>query len=544
MPKDIARSDSPIGIAILVLVIAFGGVQLFFWTDRSIWIDEVSQLLNFPLDNLAQAFGPLPQAQQAGPPVFNLFLHSISHLSIQTARWIVILTTLGIITIAMAFAFDRRPIPIAAGLFVLLSQPSFLINGSMLKFYAFDAAGFAIFTAWIYCKNRDAPFGLRDMAVLFVGLFLGLSTIVAGCLVVALFLLPRLKRGHLEWKEVALAALFCGVAVAYYLQIGYATKIQLTGFPDAYGALGFDALKRFGEATMLLLQTRGVLIVLVLLGSSGAALIILGDTRRSKLVSLLLFTATIVLAFLVLAAIGKYPAVSSRHLFWILGVVGVLAGAVVDTLLVPRDDRHRRLALGCLIVLGIAFAASGLRVAMKWPPQLVEGSSDQVVETLANLPPSDVLYYFGTFRLIPLMIERGAPIAQHRFAPSLSTQSGAIDPSYFDSEWNEIDGNLFSEKVENILQNDPIGWAKMYILLRQRSDFRPLARFVLDSGPSDGRTFYIASIHASWPGLPGRATAGLRQVLDERSCSYKPVAVFDTLLSPGYVLEVNCPPSD
>ena len=168
---------------------------------------------------------------------------------------------------------------------------------------------------------------------------------------------------------------------------------------------------------------------------------------------------------------------------------------------------------------------------MKWPPQLVEGSSDQVVETLANLPPSDVLYYFGTFRLIPLMIERGAPIAQHRYAPSLSTQSGAIDPSYFDSEWNEIDGDLFSEKVENILQNDPIGWAKMYILLRQRSDFRPLARFVLDSGPSDGRTFYIASIHASWPGLPGRATAGLRQVLDERSCSYKPVAVFDTLLS-------------
>lgn len=541
MPNDTGRSASPIGWVILALVLLFGAVQLYYWTDRSIWIDEISQLLNFPLDSLAQAFGPLPVAQQAGPPLFNLLLHAISGLSFGAMRIVMILLTLGVVLAALLGAFERRPLPIAAGLFVLLSHQPFLINASMLKFYAFDIAGFAIFAAWIYTKDRNAAFGWRDVVILLAGLLMGVSTIVGACIVVAVFLALRLSHRQLGAGEIALGGLIVVVALGYYLQINHATKIQITAFPDAYGRHGLAAISKFGEAAFQLFQMRGAAILLVVLAVAVGALIFLSGARRSQLAGLTLFAAVVLSVFLGLAAVGKYPAVSSRHLVWMLGVFPVFAGAVVDCLTPPRDHARRWFAIGGLILLACAFVGTGLRVVMKWPPQVVEGASEQIVDTLADLPPSQVLQYFGSFRLIQLMIERGAPITQHTYVPALSASSGAIDPSYFGAEWQDMDDDLFSEKIEEMLRKDPIGWAKMYVILRMRGDFRPLARFVLNSAPTDGSTFYITSIHATWPAQPGRAAFGLQQVLDERSCKYAPLAIFDTLLSPGYILEVSCP---
>lgn len=543
MPSKTARAATPLSLLILALVLLFGAVQLYFWTDRSIWIDEISQLLNFPLDNLAQAFGPLPVAQQAGPPLFNLLFHSISGLTITAMRLAMVLLTLGAVLAALLGAFGRRPLPIAAGLLVLLSHQPFLLNATMLKFYAFDIAGFAIFAAWIYAKDRNDSFGLRDVAILLAGMLIGVSTIVGACVAMAVFLALRLARQRLATSEIALGGLLVLIALGYYLQISHATEIQITAFPDAYGKHGVAAVLRFFEAAFELFQKKGAAILLVLLIVAVAALIFLEGAERSQLAGLVLFCVTILIVFLGLAAVGKYPAVSSRHLVWMLGIFSVLAGAVIDCLLLSaiRTQPRRPLAIGGLILLACVFVGSGLRVAIKWPPQIVEGASEQMVATLADLPPSQVLNYFGSFRLISLMVERGAPITQHSYAPALSTRSGAIDPSYFGAEWKNMDDDVFSEKIEEMLQNDPLGWAKMYVILRIRGDFRPLARFVLDAAPTDGSSFYISSLHASWPGESGRATFGLRQVLDERSCEYSPLATFDTLLSPGYILQVKCP---
>jgi hypothetical protein len=541
MLTDTDRSAAPFSLIVLALVIFFGAVQLFFWTDRSIWIDEISQLLNFPLDSLTQAFGPLPVAQQAGPPLFNLLLHNISGLTINTMRIIMVGITLGVILAALIGAFGRRPLPIAAGLFVLLSHQSFLINASMLKFYAFDIAGFSIFAAWIYAKNRDDAFNLRDVAIVLTGMVLGVSTIVGACVVVAVFLTPRLAHRQIGVSEIAFGALVAVIALGYYIQISNAVEIQITGFPDTYGRLGVEAVLKFFEAASELFQRKGLATLLVLFTVTLAAIILLSPAERSGLGGLALFTAVISFVFLGLAAIGKYPAVSSRHLVWMLGIYPVLVGAVIQCLLLSKTNARRPFAIGGLILLTFVFAGTGLRVVMKWPPQIVEGASDKLVSTLADLPPSDVLNYFGSIRLIPLMIERGAPIQQHTYAPTLSTNSGAIDSAYLGTDWNNLDEDLFSQRIEAMLRDDPLGWAKMYVISRVRGDFRPLARFVLDAAPTDDRTFYISSIHASWPGLPGRATSGLRAVLDERFCEYLTLAIFDTLLSPGYVLQVKCP---
>lgn len=543
-----ARPQSLIGPIVLAVVILFGGMQLYYWTDRGIWIDEISQLLNFPLDHLGQAFGPLPEAQQAGPPVFNMLLHTMSELSVKTMRIIMVTITLGIILAALIGAFGRGLIAIAVGLFVLLSHQSFLINASMLKFYAFDMAGFAIFAAWIYAKNPDVPFNLRDVAVLLFGMLIGVSTIVGACVVVAVFLTPRLLRRQISMGEIALGAIVAIIGFGYYLQVSYAVEIQITGFPDTYGREGMDAVSKFFEATNLLFHRRGLVALFVLFGIALIAIVILRCAARAGLIRLILFTFVVTVVFLGLAAAGKYPAVSSRHLVWMMGVYAVFAAAVVHCLLMFKTHGisavSRGFAVCSLFVLTLLFPGTGLRVIMKWPPLVVEGSGEQVVETLAELPPSDVVNYFGSFRLVPLMIERGAPITQHTYGPDLSTISGSIEAAYFGTDWNNIGEELFSQKIEGMLREDPLGWAKAYVILRARGDFRPLARFALDAAPDDGSTFYISSIHAVWPGSPRRATAGLRDVLDERSCTYSPVAVFETLLSPGYVIEVSCPRND
>lgn len=280
MSGKTARSASPLGLVILVAVLLFGAVQLYFWTDRSIWIDEISQLLNFPLDNLAQAFGPLPEAQQAGPPLFNLLMYSISTLPIRTMRVLLIALTLCAVLAALVGAFGKRPLLIAVGLFVLLSHQSFLINASMLKFYTFDLAGFAIFSAWIYAKDPGDAFGLRDVAVILLGLVLGVSTIVGACIVVAVFLAMRLVHRQISASEIVLGGIVAVIAFGYYVQLSHAVEIQITGFPDTYGRLGTEAVMKFFEAASDLLQRRGLAILIVLLAIALVAIVCWPD--RSK----------------------------------------------------------------------------------------------------------------------------------------------------------------------------------------------------------------------------------------------------------------------
>ena len=539
MPRDTASPASSLGLLILVLVLVFGVVELWFWTDRGMWIDEVSQLLNVPLESLGQAFGPLPEAQQAAPPLFNLVLHAISGLTIQAMRVVIAVLTLGVILTALMGAFGRRPLPVAAGLFALLLQTNFLLNATMLKYYAFDIAGFAIFAAWIYVRGRDRAFGLRDVAILSAGMLMGIATIIGACLAVAVFLGLRLTGRRLSLQEVALGGLMAALALGYYLQIAHATEIQITAFPDAYAGLGIEAMRRFVAAAFDLFQTRGAALVLVV---GAAALVALGVTQgvaRARLGGLVLYGVVLSVTLLGLAAIGKYPAVSPRHQVWMFGILAVLAGAVVAALTSARP--RPLLATGGLALLALVFAGFGARVAMKWPPQVVDGPADRITAALAALPPSPVLNYFGTERLVPLMLARGAPIGQHSYAPALSTRSGAIDPSYFGEDWLEMDAEAFSDKVRELLRDDPLGWAKMYILIRRRGDYRPLARFVLDAAPADGSPFYVTAMHISWANPDYFPTRGLLQVLDERSCEHDLLEAYDTLLSPGFILQVRCP---
>ncbi len=544
MPQDdTARPASPlpwpVGLLILALVLVFGAVQLAYWTDRGIWIDEISQLLNYPLDSLAQAFGPLPEAQQAAPPLFNLLFHAVSGLPVQGMRIIMAGLTLAIVLVALIGAFGRRPLPLAAALLVLLGSHGFLLMATDLKFYAFDIAGFAVLAAWLLARDRARAFGPADAALVVAGMLLGVSTIVGGCIAVAVFLGLRLRQHRPGAGELALAALVVAVAFAYYLQISHATEIQIASFPDAYGGLYLRAVLRFLQAGYKLFGIEGALVLLVLGAVVILALLRLRGDARARLAGLLVFGVAVSAVFTGLAAIGKYPASSDRHVAWMLGICAVLAGAATEAALHPA---MRRLAPVTAALLALALVGPALRDAASWPAPVEEGAAEDLVATLADMPPSDVLLYYGALRLVPLELDRGAPIAQHRYAPLLSTRSSMVDPSYFDRTWMDMDDDSFSRAVTKMLRDDPDAWAKMVILLRLKEDFRPLARFVLDAAPGGGVPFHVAAIHVPWDESRTEMRArGLMQVLDERGCAYAPLATYPQPRSPGFVLDVTCP---
>ncbi|KAA8606143.1 hypothetical protein AL036_15850 [Salipiger aestuarii] len=541
LPSGPPRS-AQIGLLVLAAVLVFGAVQLYFWTDRGIWIDEISQLLNYPLDSLGQAFGPLPEAQQAAPPLFNLLFHAIAGLPVRGMRIVMAGLTLMLLGAALIGAFGRRPLPLAAALLVLLGSTNFLVMATDLKFYAFDIAGFAIFSAWILTRDRSRAFGPADAALIVAAMLLGVSTIVGGCVVVGVFFGLRLRQHRLRAREIALAALAGGLAFGYYLQISYATELQIASFPDTYGGLYLRAVLRFLQAGYKLFEIEGVFVLLLL----GAVLVLvlrrLQGPARAALVGLIAFGVVVSVVFAVLAAIGKYPASSDRHVAWMLGICTVLAGAAADAAMRPELQRPRRLAAVTSALLALALVGPALRSAAAWPAAVEEGAAEDMVATLAELPPSDVLLYYGAPRLVSLELARGAPIGQHRYAPLLSTHSSMVDPSSFGPSWMKMDDDSFSRAVVDMLRDDPDAWATMVILLRLKEDFRPLARFVLDAAPGGGAPFYVAAIHVPWDETRSDMRArGLMQVLDERGCAYAPLKTFPQVRSPGFVIEVTCP---
>jgi len=526
----------------LLAVLLYGLAVLSYWTDRSIWIDEASQLLNYPLSSLGEAFVPLPQVQQAAPPAFNLLFHAISDLSIQGMRITVVSITLGVIAITLFSAFIGKPLAVAAGLFVLFTNSAFLMHATMLKFYAFEIAGFAVLATWVYGKSLEKPFGFYDAVVVLFGMLLGVSTLIGAFAAVLSFLGLRLVVGRLTLREAALGAVVCVAALGYYLQIQYATSIQIAAFPDAYGGQGAEAVRQLVSSVYGVFGgRRGAVLLVAMTTFLVAALFLLRGSHRLRIAGLLLFGTVIAITIVLLAALGAYPATSGRHVVWSLGVFCVLAAATVSTLMHPDIWTMRALALGGSVAFLALLAAVGLREAQKWPPRVIEGSSEYVIAKLSALPASTVLLYMGGNPVIQLALQRGAQIDHHHFAPLLSLSSGLVDQSYFSDGWMDAPENELRERIAELLNNDPVGLNKAWIILRLRGDYWPMAEYVLDHAPRDGSIFYVTSPHLSWSRQSHPRVLALTGVLDDRGCEYTPVAVFETPLSPGFVLESRCP---
>lgn len=524
------------GLVLILCGLGFGGMQIWFWSDRSMWIDEVSQLLNYPLDGPLAAFGPLPEAQQAAPPVFNLVMHALSGFDIRQMRLVLCGLVLAIMLGTAARAFRFRILPMVAVALVMLGAGRFMLLATELKFYSFDIAGFVLFTGWVFAKDTGTPFDWRDVVLLLAGMALGVATLVGACVAAAVVLGARLIARRLTWPEIVRAGCVGVAAGVYYLQIAHATRIQVTAFPDVYDTHGLAAVLGFARAGLDILRPEGV----VLLGVSGLACVY--ATRRVPgSMRVVVFCILLAAAFAALAALGKYPATQFRHVAWVLGCLAILVGTAVHglgLLLSARRDVPAGV-LAAVLVMGMGINA--LRGSLHWPPVVSEGAYDALVETLSDLPASDVVLYYGAYRMVPLALRRGEDFGHHRYRPMLPPRTGAIDPVYFTPEWLDQPPGVIAGQVRTWLRDDPLAWSKMVSVLRMTEDYRPLAEFALDSAPRGGTAFYIVALHIRWDAQAREMrAASLRAVLDDRMCTYREVIVAQGR-SAGVILEVICP---
>jgi hypothetical protein len=277
------------------------------------------------------------------------------------------------------------------------------------------------------------------------------------------------------------------------------------------------------------------ILALLLIASLVLLLACLKDDRAQRL---MIFALGVAVTFMGLSFLGHYPATNPHHVAWLTGLMAIVVAGAVIKLREGRSFKWLRLGLGAL--LSLVLVMSVVSTFRKWPPEMLAGSSDALIEKLASMPPSDVVLYYGAFRLVPLALKRGEAIGHHEYAPFISTRSGIVEPKYFTKSYLEQNRDVLTREMKAALENDPLGWAKMVIVLRMIKDFRVLGDFVLEQKPAQWRNFNVVAMNVSWSNEDMRFR-GLAEALEARNCRYRQVLVVPSTRSEGFIMAVSCP---
>lgn len=513
------------GLFILTCLIYIIGIASY--SGRSVWIDEISSLINYPISDLKGMFGPLQYAQQAAPALFNLLSTIFNPLPIPTIRILFAVIISGIFVFSTIKAFDFKFQPSLAATAALASFPLFFNMATELKFYGLEIAGSAMVVAWVMRYDANRKFGLIDLGILAAATLLGISTLVLSFVAILAVYIDRLPK--LKWpqgREFLVAFALVVFALGYYVQLQVAVKYQIESFPDSYDAAGFHAVAKL---IMTFLRTYGIMgcVAIMLIYTT-----LIMTVRRSEVTRrFLIFSLGVVFAFALLAFLGKYPAVSGRHITWSAGIFAIGAGLAMDNILRLREYSK-------FWVLGWALAASFTAMMANVLPQLISGPANhtdnaKLVAWLEETPSSDIVMYYGAPRLIALFEERGADIGKHTYFGAVDLTSGTVDPAFFSDEYLSQDYDLISKDIINQI-NDPVGWGQMAVVFRILENFRGYAEFALDSA-SERQSFFVIATHVDWENEHPRYTA-LVDVLSERQC--------ETSMEMGgsrvFVMKVSC----
>lgn len=324
-----------LGLAALLVAIA----PLY---SRSIWHDEASLLANFPQPGWRWLIEPLPFYSQAGSLLHNLWLDLLSWLPPDRVRMLSAALILPALTLSLGGVHRD---PKVAGLTVLglLALFEIPLFATELKHYGFEMLGTAVILGWFVGRGPDRRFGLADLAVLTLGLWLGIATMVIGALALGLWQIGRWHhQRRLALRDLGLPAVFAVMLAVFYVVITRVTEVQLRH--PAYEIEGLDAVSRLGRVMLNLLLPLGqerLPLAAPLVGLAGLGLL-LGrhDARARRFMTLSVLT---VAAFAVLGFVGKYPATTPRHVTWVLGFL--LGGIVVTARLL--SDTAPGWAGGC-----------------------------------------------------------------------------------------------------------------------------------------------------------------------------------------------------
>jgi len=377
---------------------------------RSPWADEIMLFLNFPPAFPEGIVQPLAWYYQAAPPLYNAVIGQFAHLRPETVRFL----SMFLIALPSVFLLSRRSKPAATVAYALLAMLLFPRPFQMLsemKHYGLEIVGGLLAVRWFIDKPSSETLRARDLLVLAASALTGFSTIpVAGIALGTHVLLRFAIRRQINGVEVLLGAAFGAFLVGYYLLAKHLMLYLEFGFTETYGAqTASENLKallgcfaRLGGGSLRLLLFLLIPAAFVAYWSKDNPL-----ARRLTILAIVLL-----MAFVVLSALGIYPARRARFLTWTASILWTYV--VTFLYLLPEESRFghwqkvKYAFLGMVALTGINHTAS---LWSRIGQELSHTSNNAAIAQLRALPPSRIGLWAG-----------GEPVIEYyrRFYPDLN----------------------------------------------------------------------------------------------------------------------------
>ena len=517
------------------LIVAMVWILITPTLGRSLWIDEVMAMANYPLPVWTDAFGPLPFYSQSAPPGYSLMLNMVANSPPEVLRQLHAIAILVLVfSVPVRFGYPLRTFIAIALLFLL--EPTILRYATEIKYYGLEMAAVCACTAWGLTKSKERPIRSADVLFLSALLCLGNLILVAVIVTFSVVLLLRLSQG-LTRTEVLWSSLFFVIAAAVFMLAQHISSLQVHNYPYAYDFAGWDSVNRVVSLLGGILSDAPFYLIVLLL--------VLGliTGRWGPVLTWCLILALFVASLLLLAFLGRFPATHPRHIIAVLGVVLALPIAVfrpAPTLPWPLVS-----ALGGGALAFVVFAGGLLQIARiyeeYWRTSFLFQDDDNVAltEWIADIPPTTIALWHGALPAIRYYQRFAPELAKHDYRYVLNDLSGRVDPEFFAAASGNRSYDDVAAQIEGQI-DAPGAWSRFVSVYTIYRDFNAPAKTLLEELAEDGSFLIAASrMHGGIGGAgTGFRTQGLLDTLHAASCAWS-VAMNSKKV---YVLEVQCPP--
>lgn len=434
-----------IGLASLLLIVA--SLPLL---HRSLWFDELALFFNYPLPPFSALFSPLPFFNQAATPLYSLFWGVFGALP---PLWIRIISCMIIIPSSLWLVFlcsnmrSWKTIIYASFALILYWQGFFYI--SEMKHYALEIIACLIAVAWFLNKPVSSDLEWRDIGILSLSLFTGISTLPLGLLSLFLWAILSIGRGwKVSLRDLSKVGLYSLFVAAYYFNVKHIALYQLSNSPDVYRYPGLgDSLGYFKDAASSLLAGPVPYSIFLLLAIP--LLILLVDSFRSdhsrKLLTLAIFY---LLVYLIIFGLGLAPVRYTRHVLWMTALLWVLFVNSLESIsywLIRIEGRN--IASYLPLVMAAWLSTYSLKYLPSSPAKDYSIThNNAAIDYLASIPSQELRFWVAGEPAFHFYKKYNPELAKHKFpdwAPTKSSIGDYGDTKTYDSRKIDVtDGAL------------------------------------------------------------------------------------------------------
>jgi hypothetical protein len=403
------RGNYPIhlGSMLAALVLCFLSIPLLL---RSPWVDEIMLFLNYPPGFPRALTQPLEWYHQAATPLYSMTIGQLGDLRPEIVR----LVSTFIIAFCSVLLLSHRSKSLAtvgyASLAILLfPQPFHML--SEMKHYGLEIVGTLLAIRWFVDKPSTEAIGSRDVLMLALSALLGLSTIpVAGIALgthVTLKIAIHRRMDRIEALHVALFTLFL---LGYYAWVKHLMVFLTYNFSYMYADNGpTENLKDLARTFVAVGGGSMKVLLFLIIPFAFVAYQARGNIERLRLT---LITSAIALAFVLLSALGFYPARENRFVTWTVAFLWVYVVTILS--LIPHETRLTSLTKVKYAFLGMVVLSAFTHVWGLWwnlGNEFSSTANNKAISELRSLPPSNVGFWAG-----------GEPVVDYyrRFYPDLN----------------------------------------------------------------------------------------------------------------------------